>query len=265
MSDCCSAPKGPESKPLPEIRVNGVAIDETEYAQELQYHQAGTFESALQKAGQALVIRQLLINEAGEEAANDEEAAIQKLISDNSVFESPSEEDCSRYFDNNTERFKTDVLMEVDHILLAVPEDDIEGRQQARVKAESIIEQLVPDVSQFAVLAGQYSACPSKETGGSLGQIGKGQTVPEFEKQLTRLSEGLADSPIESRYGFHVVRVNKKIDGTQLAYPMVEEKIKQYLTQRASQLSIQAFIHTLVEKADIEGIKVGFSDENIVI
>jgi len=265
MSNCGVQPKDEQSKPLPEIRVNGVLLDERLFAEELQYHQASTFETALQKAGQALVVRQLLINEAGAAATDDEEAAIQKVIEENSIYTSPSEEDCSRYFENNTERFKTEVLLEVDHILLAAPKDDIEERNEAKEKSNAIIEQLKEDSSLFAALAEQHSICPSNKMGGSLGQIGKGQTVPEFEKQLVRLPEGIADNAIESRYGFHVVRINRKVEGKQLEYRMVAEKIKHYLTQKASQLSIQAYIQALVEKANIEGINIGFSDENIVI
>ena len=265
MSNNTALPNSNDALPLPEIRVNGVLVDEALYAQELQYHQAETFKSALQKAGQALVIRQLLINEVGEDVDEDEEGAIQKLMEQNTSFVEPSEEDCCRYFKNNAERFKTEVLMEIDHILLAAPKDDIDARNEAKTKAVVIIDQLKTDPALFAPLAEQHSSCPSKKMGGSLGQIGKGQTVPEFEKQLVRLAEGIAETAIESRYGLHVVNVNRKVEGQQLEYPMVAEKIKHYLTQRASQLSIQAYIQSLVEKADIEGIKVGFSDENIVI
>jgi len=265
MSNCSTQTNPAESKPLPKISVNGEFLDEALYAQELQYHQAGSFESALQKAGQALVIRKLLVNEAGASAANDEEAAIQKLIEEHTVFEDPSEDDCSRYFDNNSERFKTEVLLEVDHILLAAPKDDIDERHDAKAKSEAIIAQLKEDIGLFAALAEQHSICPSNKMGGSLGQIGKGQTVPEFEKQLVRLPEGLAETAIESRYGFHIVRINRKVEGKQLEYKMVAEKIKHYLTQKASHLSIQTYIHSLVEKADIEGIHIGFSDENIVV
>lgn len=265
MNNSTALPSSPEGLPLPEIRINGVLLDDALYAQELQYHQAETFDSALQKAGQALVVRQLLMNEVGEGVAEDEEAAIQELMEKNTSFVEPSEEDCCRYFENNAERFKTEVLMEVDHILLAAPKDDIEARNEAQLKAVAIIDQLKKDQALFAALAEQHSSCPSNKMGGSLGQIGKGQTVPEFEKQLVRLAEGLADIAIESRYGFHVVNVNRKVEGKQLEYPMVAEKIKHYLIQRASQLSIQAYIQSLVEQAEIEGIKVGFSDENIVI
>lgn len=263
MSNCGVQAKV-EDQPLPEIRVNGVLIDEALYARELQYHQAASFEKALHKAGQALVIRQILMNELGDNV-EDEEVAVAELIEKNSVPSNPTEEDCRRYFDNNRARFNTESLLEADHILLAAAKDDLEERSNARKKAADIISQLKNNPELFASLAEQYSICPSKKTGGSLGQLGKGQTVPEFEKQIMRLPEGLADESIESRYGLHVVRINRKIEGRPLEYSMAFDKIKHYLTQRASQLSIQAYIQTLVEKTDIEGIHIGFADENIVV
>ena len=265
MSNCSNTPPTDAmQKALPEISVNGTLIDSTRYAEELQYHPAETFNQAAQDAGQALVIRQLLLNELVDDVS-DEEAAIAELVEKNSTTDEPTEEDCCRYFEQNNERFKTETLMEADHILLAAAKDDLEGRSLAKDKANEVIQQLKDQPENFAQFAKEYSVCPSKETGGSLGQIGKGQTVPEFEKQLVRLTEGLADQPIESRYGYHVVKINRKIEGKPLEYPMVAEKIKHYLTQKASQLSIQAYIHSLVEKADIEGIHIGFNDENIVV
>lgn len=265
----CSVTK-PEKVKLPEIRVNGIVLDESLYGQELQYHPAKDFESTLHKAGQALVIRQLLINELdsdpmADDSLSSEEDMIQALLDKNIVFQKPSEQDCIRYFENNRNRFKSQTLLQLEHILLAAPKDDIDERNRAKKKALSIIKQLKADPAIFAALAEQFSACPSKKTGGSLGQIGKGQTVPEFERQIMRLPVGLAATPIESRYGFHVVRLNKKIEGKPLEYGMVAERIRGYLTQKASQLSIQRYIQSLVERAEIEGIKIGFSDENVVI
>ena len=266
MTTCCNTatPENETSPAMPEIKVNGVVIDETLLAQELQYHQAASLNQAIQQAGQALVIRQLLLNELSADPI-DEESEIAALVEKNSHASEPSENDCQRYFSQNQERFKTETLLEAEHILLAAAKDDIDGRDEAKTKGYSLIDQLNLSPESFAQLAEQYSICPSKKTGGSLGQIGKGQTVPEFEKQLTRLPEGLAKDPIESRYGFHVVRINRKIDGKPLEYQMVAEKIKHYLTQKASQLSIQAYIQSLVEKSEIIGLKVGFSDENIVL
>ena len=75
------------------------------------------------------------------------------------------------------------------------------------------------------------------------------------------MPEGLSDRAIESRYGFHVVNINRKIDGKQLDYDMVSG----YLINSASHLAIQAYIQSLVELADIKGVPIRFTDENIHI
>ena len=274
MSSSCgtSEPTTPSKDELPVITVNGVAIPEKDLANELQYHPNENFAVVVQQAGQALVIRQLLIDEAkkqGIDTSNDEEA-MQKLVESNISYDAPTDDICQRYFDNNKEKFMTMPLMEVDHILLAAAKDDIEGRDAASNNAKVIISQLQQEQSNdepssFAALAKEYSACPSKESGGNLGQLSKGQTVPEFERQLMPLSEGLSDKAIESRYGFHVVNINRKIDGKQLDYDMVSDKVRGYLINSASHLAIQAYIQSLVELAEIDGVDIKFSDENIHI
>jgi peptidyl-prolyl cis-trans isomerase C len=275
MSSCQSshsAEKQP-SEALPIISVDGVVIDETSLANELQYHQNENFGVVVQKAGQALVVKHLLLTQATEKGFYDEtdkrvdneEKAIQELISSEVTYQDPTAEDCQRYFENNADRFKTESLFEVDHILLAAAKDDLPTREVAKRNAKEIIERLKNDPMLFPALANEFSACPSKKTGGSLGQISKGQTVPEFEKQLKTMQEGLAAYPIESRYGFHVVNISRKIAGKNLEYSMVEDKVKGYLTHRASHLAIQAFIQSLIEVADIEGIKMRFTEENIHI
>jgi len=257
------------SAPLPIISVNGVVIEETALGAELQYHQNPNFEVVVQKAGQALVVKQLLISQAVKQGVNvtadNEEQVLQKLISDSVSYADPTDADCLRYFQNNSDKLTTEPLREVDHILLAAAKDDLPTREVAKNKAKEIIVKLKKDPLLFPALAEEYSACPSKKTGGSLGQLSKGQTVPEFERQLKTLPQGLADKPIESRYGFHVVNVARKIAGKALEYSMVENKVRGYLIHRASHLAIQAFIQSLIEKADISGITMKFLDENIYI
>lgn len=269
QSQSHNAANNAPSTPLPVIRVDGVVIEESALANELQYHQNGNFEVVVQKAGQALVVKQLLLAQAVKEGIEitegSDEEALQKLIANKVTYSDPTEEDCLRYFQNNTKKFTTEPLMEVDHILLAAAKDDLPAREVAKNNAMDIISQLKQDPLQFPVLANQYSACPSKKTGGSLGQLSKGQTVPEFERQLTLLPKGLADKPIESRYGLHIVNITRKIEGKPLEYTMVDDKVRGYLTHRASHLAIQAYIQDLVEKAEIEGITMRFSEENIHI
>ncbi|PCI70672.1 MAG: peptidylprolyl isomerase [Gammaproteobacteria bacterium] len=261
--------QSPPSAPLPVISVDGFIIEEKALASELQYHQNKNFDVVVQEAGQSLVIRQLFTNHAKNNGikvtkANEEEV-LQQIISDNVTYSDPTNEDCARYFENNQAKFATLPLMEVDHILLAAAKDDFPGREVAKNNAKDIITKLKNDPMLFPALANEYSACPSKKMGGSLGQLSKGQTVPEFERQLMPLGQGLSDKPIESRYGYHVVNITRKIDGKPLEYSMVEDKVRGYLIHRASHLAIQAFIQSLIEKAEITGITMKFREENIHI
>lgn len=262
-----AAPVADMSNALPEIRVNGEVIAEQDLAAELQYHAHSDFNQVVQKAGQSLVIRQLLLQELAKKgvvlSSEKEESEIQALLDENVQTEQPSEQDCLRYFENNQDKFLTTPLIEVDHILLGADPKDLPCREVAKNKAKAIIEQLKGDPFLFASLAKEYSACPSKEMGGNLGQLSKGQTVPEFEKPVFAMKAGLSDAPVETRYGFHVVFVRHKIDGKPMEYSMVAEKVRQYLAHRQHNLALQRYLFDLVGNAEIEGISVEFSDPNI--
>ncbi len=258
---------------LPSVTVNGVMIDRTAIAQELQYHPAANKEDAVFLATQALVVRELLrlavLNEPslGEQAwEKNEEQAISALIDKNVQAANPDTETCERYYQQNIADFKTDPIMSVRHILLACAPDDGDERLKLKKSAYELIEQIKSDdnpSAQFIELARQYSACPSKEQGGELGVIDKGQTVPEFEGTLFKLDAGLAPSPIESRYGFHVVEVLDKQPGIQMTYEQVSPAIHNKLSQQAFHQSLCDYLFTLSNEADIEGIEMTLEQENV--
>ncbi|WP_201586007.1 peptidylprolyl isomerase [Psychrobacter jeotgali] len=258
---------------LPSVTVNGVMIDRTAIAQELQYHPAETKEDALFLATQALVVRELLklavLNEPslGESAWEaDEEQAISALIDKNVQAATPDMATCERYYQQNMSDFKSDPIMSVRHILLACLPEDGDERLKLKKTAYELIEQINNDKNPdaaFIELARQYSACPSKEQGGELGVIDKGQTVPEFENTLFKLDEGLAPSPIESRYGFHIVEVLDKQPGIQMTYEQVSPAIHNKLSQQAFHQSLCDYLFTLEHEADIEGIEMMLEQENV--
>lgn len=258
---------------LPSVTVNGVMIDRTAIAQELQYHPAPNKEDAVFLATQALVVRELLrlavLDEPslGETAwLDDEEKAISDLIEKNVQATMPDMATCERYYKQNITDFKTDPIMNVRHILLACPPEDGDERLKLKKTAYEFIEQIKnnanPD-AEFIQLARQHSACPSKEQGGELGIINKGQTVPEFEGALFKMDAGLAPSPIESRYGFHVVDVLTKEPGIQMTYEQVSPAIHNKLSQQAFHQSLCDYLFTLANDADIEGIEMSLEQENI--
>jgi peptidyl-prolyl cis-trans isomerase C len=242
---------------LNDININGEIITESDIAQEVQHHPSGSIEEAVYEATNALVIQCLLRQEATEKgflkAGVTEENAISELLNTEAYAPEATENECHRYFMANREKFCTSPLVEVSHILLASDPKDLKDRITVKETALGLLEKLKSAPNQFEDFARQYSSCPSKETLGSLGQLSKGQTVAEFEKVVFALNEGIAEHPVETRYGFHIVQVHNHIDGNPLDYEMVEDKIKQYLNEKTQRKAISQYIEVLFGNATIDG------------
>lgn len=247
---------------VPEIKVNGVLVEESEVLAEVQHHPAETKRKAMIQAAESLIIGELLRQKAielefltadAEKNSVEEAVALNQLIAKEVPVPRATDEEQHRFFEANQEKFSTSPLLEVRHILLAAAPEDINERLHLKEAADKLIEILKAEPSSFNDLVQRHSACPSKEQNGNLGQITKGQTVAEFEKALFAAQEGLIDYPVESRYGFHIVMVDRKIDGQQLPYEYVKEKVAEYLNDKVQRKATAHYIQTLIEQADIAG------------
>ncbi len=252
------------------VSVNNVLIPERDIAQEMQYHPADSREQAYLLAARALVVRELLLQRAavkgiGEvtevsDAETADESRIRSLFELEIATPRADEAACRKYYESNPHRFRTAPLVQVRHILIPAAAKDLEGRRAAKQLADQFLEQLNGNPKEFAELATRHSACPSKRDGGSLGQLSKGQTVPEFERQVFALPEGLASRPLETRYGYHIVDVQRREEGRTLEYGQVAAKIAEYLNERVRRKAVSQYIRYLIGDADIKGIDMDGAD-----
>jgi len=247
---------------VPEVTVNGVLIEETSVLEEMQHHPAESKREAMVKTVEALIVGELLKQKAVElgliestvtSNSIEEAAGLKKLIQQEVIVPRATEKECLRFFEQNQSKFMTSPLIELRHILLAAAPDNINERHNLKEVADQLIAQLTETPSAFNDLVTRHSACPSKETQGSLGQISKGQTVPEFEKHIFAANEGLVSYPIESRYGFHITMIDRKIEGKALPYDYVKEKVADYLNDKVERKATAQYIQTLISEADIKG------------
>lgn len=257
---------------VPSIYVNGVEISEKAIGEEVQYHPANSQDEALFLSAQALVIRELLRQAVleDEEIAGewevDDELAISKLIAKNVKANTPTEDNCRQYYEFNKSQFSTPPVMNVRHILLACPPEEGEERIELKKRAYEIIDAIKSSTNpaaEFITLAMQHSACPSWTEGGELGILQKGATVPEFEKAVFALPIGLAPSPIETRYGVHVVEVLSRMDGKELSFDEALPMIRNRLAQEAFHHGLIDYLYTLKQNADIVGIEIDVNQENV--
>lgn len=253
-----------------EISVNGSVISEREIACETQYHPSRSLEEARQRAARALVVRQLLLQQASrlgldESAGTLDEDRIRALIEREVRVPEADEATCRRYYEANKGRFRSPDLVEARHILLVAAPDDADALAAARAQALRAIELLQKGPDRFADLARELSACPSAKQGGTLGQLSRGSTVPELETFLFELEEGqLCPVPIRSRYGFHILRVDRRISGGPLPFEIVHKKIREYLEERVWRQAICQYVQLLVGAADIKGIELRGSSSPLV-
>ncbi|MAD74680.1 MAG: peptidylprolyl isomerase [Rheinheimera sp.] len=242
------------------IQVNHTQIPEKDILAEMQYHPAQSQRDAMLKSAESLIIAELLrqraktlgLDIANDGAATSQDDFLEQLLAQEVDIPTASADECEQYYRLNPGRFESSPLVEVSHILLAAAPEDDKARVEAKTLSEALISQLQQGAS-LAELAKHYSACPSKETGGSLGQINRGQTVPEFERQLFSAEPGLLPHAIESRYGFHVVLIARKVPGQLLPFKAVQQKIAEYLNEKVRRKAVAQYIHTLIVEAEIAG------------
>ena len=251
-----------------------ISIARDAIQREMQHHPAAKPIAAWQQAARALVIRELLLQRAknlgimpepiSDEAGRretDEEALMRGVVEREVTVPEPDDETCRRYYERNRARFRSPDIYEASHILFAAVPANTRLMRAGAADAAGVLATLQEQSGCFAALAQAYSRCPSAEQGGNLGQITAGQTTPEFEQALVALAPGqLCDEPVATRYGFHIIRLDRKHEGQVLPYEVVASRIADYLRESVRRRADAQYIARLVSAAKIEGIDLAGAD-----
>jgi peptidyl-prolyl cis-trans isomerase D len=142
-----------------------------------------------------------------------------------------------RAYSANQNAYRIPERVKVRHILIETPKPgpdgkvDQKGIDDARAKAQDVLKQ-IKATGDWEGLAKKYSGDPgSKDKGGELGWLGRGQTVAEFDKVAFAQNKGQISDPVQSSFGFHIIQTEDKEDAhlKPLAEvkPQIEEAIKQ--------------------------------------
>lgn len=254
---------------FPDLIVNGELVPHALVAAETQNHEApkGKPGIAWRKAANAVAIRTLLLQEAVARGVtptrqevgpgrfeSDEEAQIRGLLEQAVSVNPPDAHDIKAEWQKDPSRFRTPPLWEASHILCACDPRDAEAREMALARITAIAAVLAGDPKGFPALAARESECGSKDSGGALGQLGPGDTVPEFEVVLRTLSEGETTSePVLTRHGYHIIRLDALAEGQVLPFEAVREKIAEAMEKAAWAKQARDFVDQLVKGAKIEG------------
>jgi len=225
------------------VTVNGVAVD------------TASFPSAEAAAAHELLRqRAFALGLAGDGDDRDAlERGIERLLEREVAVPEPTAEECRRYYDTHPAEFTSGELAFARHILFRVtPGTPVPA---LRARAESNLAELARDSSRFAALAREFSNCPSAQHGGNLGQLGRGDTVPEFEQALFNGTYlGIHPRLVKTRFGFHIVAVDRREPGRRIAFEAVRGSIAERMRQRSQQTALKLYVKLLAGKAQVSGV-----------
>ncbi|WP_297520058.1 peptidylprolyl isomerase [uncultured Clostridium sp.] len=152
------------------------------------------------------------------------ELLIQRTVEDVLAKVVLTDAEAEDYYNNNKEEFQEPARVAAKHILME-SEDEIKA-----VKA-----QIATGEVTFEEAARANSTCPSKEQDGNLGEFSRGMMVPEFENAAFSLAVGEVSEPVQTQFGYHLIKVENKMESSVQTFEDVKEAVMEKLMVTAQQ------------------------------
>ncbi|MBN2122751.1 MAG: peptidylprolyl isomerase [Deltaproteobacteria bacterium] len=232
-----------------ESRKTGIAVEDARVEGELdalkgKFPSEDEFKKALGKSGLSESLLRLQIRKS---------VAVQEFISREFVGKTViSDEEMKAYYDGNQDKFSRPEQVHAGHILILVdPSSDPSEKSAAREKIEAIRERLKKG-EDFETLAKENSQCPSSAKGGDLGFFGRGQMVKPFEDAAFALAPGETSDIIETKFGYHIVRVIEKTPAGTMGFEEAKPPLRKVLKEKKVVEGLSRYLERLKEKAAVE-------------
>lgn len=150
---------------------------------------------------------------------------------------SVSDEEMQANYEANKKAYSKGETVSAKHILV-----------DAEETCNEILATINSGEKTFEDAATEYSTCPSGQRGGDLGEFGRGQMVKEFEDAAFAAEIGQVVGPVQTQFGFHLIKVEKKNEATIASFDEVKEVIRRNMLQQKQNSVYSKEIANLKEK-----------------
>lgn len=152
-----------------------------------------------------------------------------------------TETELQDYFTENKESFDQEEQVKASHILLD------------NLQTASEVKQKLNNGEDFALLAQNYSTdTNNKDNGGDLGYFSRGNMAEEFEEAAFALEIGQISEPVETEYGFHIIKLTDKKEAAAADYEQTKPKIKDILLEKNIGDRYDKWIQELYQQYDVQ-------------
>ena len=145
-----------------------------------------------------------------------------------------TDEEVKTFFESNPEQFAGQATVAASHILVA-----------EEAQAAELLEKINAGEMKFEDAAAEFSTCPSGQRGGSLGEFGRGQMVKEFEEACYSMQVGEIRGPIQTQFGYHLIRLDAANEAQPVKFEEVKENIREHLMTEKGHKAYQTRINQL--------------------
>ena len=187
----------------------------------------------------------------------DMEARLRDTILMNKVFsrelrgrEDLTDKELRERYDREKEHYRLPERTRLREIVILKPEGAT-ALEQARQKVQQIAEQ-ARGATDFALLAKTTSQAPTKDKGGDLGEVTRGELLPELDKAVFNSTAGTVLGPIEAKTAWHILKVEQRLPSEVPAFESIKERLRKDASDDAWQRDYKAYIDRLRKDAFIQ-------------
>jgi peptidyl-prolyl cis-trans isomerase D len=167
-----------------------------------------------------------------------------------------TDEEVKKFYDENLSRYQVAEERRASHILIPVAASaPAEEKAKAKAQADDLLAQAKANPKKFGELAAKFSKDPgSAEKGGDLGFFTRGLMVKPFDEAAFSMKVGEIVGPIETQYGYHIIRMDaiKPVQTTPLAAvkAQIVEDLRKPKVSKAFAEAADTFNNTVYEQFD---------------
>ncbi len=163
-----------------------------------------------------------------------------------------TDEEAKSFYEKNPNYFKRPEEVHAQHILIKSSEGDDDTKKSESRKELMEIKKRADAGEDFSELAKAHSQGPSATNGGDLGYFSKGKMVPPFEKAAFALEPNEMSDIVETRFGYHLIKVLDRREASTVSFDEAQAKIVANLRNQKVQTEVASYVKTLRSEAKVE-------------
>lgn len=187
------------------------------------------------------------------------EARLRDTLITNKVFsrelrsrEELNDRELRERYEKEKEEYRLPERAQVREIVVVLPEAADATTRQALKNRAMVAYERAKKGEDFLTLVAEFSDAPTREKGGELGEVAKGELLPVLDSGVFASDAGAVLGPVETRFGYHILRVDQRIPSELPSFDAVKERLRREASEETFQRDYQSYIDKLRQDAYVE-------------